>query len=74
MPAKINKLYTSYVSIMLEKFNIAKHCHAICLKLGTIFFISLLKLVLETSISFTINENLLLHCRKFSAFAIAVII
>ena len=56
-------------------FNV-KHRDAIRLKFGGKFLTSLAKLVLETKASLcsTINENLLLYCRKFSVFVVAVII
>ena len=54
----------------------AKHCSAVRLKFGDKFLTSLTKLVLEAkaSICSTIKENLLLYCRKFSAFVVVVII
>ena len=53
-----------------------KHRNAILLKFGGKFLTSLTKLVLEgkPSICFTVKENLLASCRKFSPFAVAVII
>ena len=53
-----------------------KRCYAIRLKFGDKFLTSLTKLVLEAkaSIYSTIKENLLLYCRKFSAFVVVVII
>ena len=55
--------------------NNVKHRHVICLKFGDRFFNSLKMLGLEAKVSIysTIKENLTLHCRKFSAFAFAVI-
>ena len=52
-----------------------RHRHKIRLKSGDKFLTFLTKLVLvgKTSICSTIKENLLLYCRKFSAFAVAVI-
>ena len=51
-------------------------CYANRLKSGNKFLTSLTKLVLKAkaSICSTSKENLLLSCRKFSAFVIAVII
>ena len=53
-----------------------KYGDAVRLKLRDKFLTSLAKLVLETkaSICSKIKENLLLYCRKFSAFVIAIII
>ena len=53
-----------------------KHRYAIRLRFGNKFLTSLTNLVLEAkaSICSTIKENLLLYCRKFSAFADVVII
>ena len=55
---------------------IVKHRSAIRLKFGDKFLTSLTKLVLQAkaSICCTIKENLLLYCRKFSAFVVVVII
>ena len=52
-----------------------KHRFAIRLKFGDKFLTSLTRLVLQVkaSICSTIKENLLLYCRKFSAFAVAII-
>ena len=52
-----------------------KHRYAIRLKFGDKFLTSLTKLVLQVkaSICSTIKENLLLYCRKFSAFVVVVI-
>ena len=64
------------LSIRLKTLDNVKHRHTLCLKFGDIFFTSLMRLVLEVKggICFTLQENLLLCCRKFSAFVIAVII
>ena len=53
-----------------------KHCYAIRLNSGDKFLTSLTKLVLEAkaSVCSTIKENLLLYCRKFSVFIIAVVV
>ena len=53
-----------------------KHSYAIYLKSGSKFLTSIAKLVLEgkACICSKIKENLLLYCRKFLAFAVAVII
>ena len=55
----------------MRVFYNVKHCYAIRLKFGDKFLTFLTKLVLEAtaSICSTIKENLLLYCRKFSAFA-----
>ena len=58
--------------IQMRTFNSWKHSHAICLKLRDIFFTFTTKLLYEAKTS--IEGNLLLYCRKFSAFVIAVII
>ena len=52
-----------------------KHRYVIRMKFGDKFLTFLTNLVLETkaSICSTIKENLLLYCRKFSAFAVVVI-
>ena len=62
--------------IRMRTFTNVKSCHVICLKSRYIFFTSLTKLGLEAIASFciTIQENLLLCYRTFSAVAIAVII
>ena len=55
--------------------NNVKYSHAICLKFGDRFFTSLTMLGLEVkaSICSANKENLILYCRKFSAFVVAVI-
>ena len=52
-----------------------KHRYVIRMKFGDKFLTFLTNLVLETkaSICSTIKENMLLYCRKFSAFAVVVI-
>ena len=52
-----------------------KHRYAICLKFGGKFLTSLTKLGLETkaSICSKIKKNILLYCRKFSAFVIGIL-
>ena len=50
--------------------------YAICLKFGDKFLIFLTKSIVEVkaSICSTIKENLLFHCRKFSAFFVVFIV
>ena len=58
----------------MRTLNNAKH-HTICLKFEDRIFTSLTTIELEAkaSICSTIKENLILYCRKFSAFSVAVI-
>ena len=53
-----------------------RHRYAIRLKFGDKFLTSVTKLVLEAKATLCsiIKENLLLYCRKFSAFVVVVII
>ena len=53
-----------------------KHRYVISLKFGDKFLAFLTKLEFEgkASTCSTMEENLLLHCRKFSAFLVVVII
>ena len=62
--------------IRMRFFYNVKHLHEIRLKVGNTFLTSLNKLVVETkaSICSTMKENLVLRCRKFSVFAIVVIV
>ena len=64
------------LSIRIRIIYNVKHRNAICLKFGDNFLTSLTKLVpqVKASICSTINENLLLYCRKLSASVIAVTI
>ena len=56
--------------------NNVRHRYVIRLKFGDKFLNFLTKLVLEgkASICSTIKENLLSYCRKFSEFAVVIII
>ena len=53
-----------------------KHCYVIRLKFGDKFLTFLTKLALEgkASICSKTKENIVLYCRKFSAFVVVVII
>ena len=64
------------LSIRIKIIYKLKHHYAILLKFGHNFFTSLTKFVLEAkaSICSEIKENLPLHCRKLSAFAVVVMI
>ena len=64
------------LSIPMKIIYNVKYRYAIRLKFGDKFLTSLTNLVLQAkaSICSTIKENLLLYCRKFSAFVIVVII
>ena len=64
------------LSIRVRVIYNVKHPYAIRFKFGDKFLASLTKLVLEVkaSICSAIKENLFLYCRKFLAFAVAVII
>ena len=64
------------LSIRMRVMHNVKHRYAIHFKFGDKFLTSLTKLVLEAkaSISTTTKENLLLYCRKFSAFAVIALI
>ena len=63
------------LTIHMRIYNNVKRRHAICLKLGYRFFASLTMLVLEAkaNIGSAIKENLILYCRKFSAFVVTII-
>ena len=64
------------LSIRMRIIYDVRHCYAIQLKFGDKFLTFLAKLVLEgkASVCSKIKENLLLYCRKFSAFVVVVII
>ena len=64
------------ITIRMRVIYNAKYRYATHLKFGGKFLTSLTKLVLEAKsrICSTIKKNHRLHCRKFSAFAVAVII
>ena len=63
------------LSIQIIIIYIVKHRYAIRLKFGDKFLHTLTKLVPQVKASFcsTIKENLLLYCRKISAFVDVVI-
>ena len=63
------------LTIQMKVFNNVKHRHAICSKFGDNFFTFLTMLGCEAkaSIFSAIKKNLILYCRKFSAFVVAVI-
>ena len=64
------------LSIRMTVIYNVKHRYAIHLKSGDKFLTALTKLVpyAKVRIYSTIKENLLLHCRKFSAFVVVVMI
>ena len=64
------------LSIRMRVMYNVKDCYAIRLKFGDKLLTSLIKLLLEAKVTIcsTIKENLLLYCRKFSAFVVVVII
>ena len=63
------------LTIQMKIFNNVKHRHTICLKFGDIFFtfLAMLGCGAKASTGLAIKENLILYCRKFSAFVVAVI-
>ena len=64
------------LSIQMRAVYNVKHRYGLRLKFGDKLLTFLTKLVLEAKVSTcsTIKENLLLYCRIFSAFVVAVII
>ena len=62
------------LSLQIKIIYNVKHLHVIRLKFGDQCLTFLSKLVLEgkASISSTVKENIVLHCRRFLAFAVAV--
>ena len=68
--------YKMDLSIRIRVNYIAKHRYSIPLKVRDKFLTYLSKLVLEVkgTICSIIKENLLLFCRKFSAFVVVIII
>ena len=63
------------LTIQLSILNDVKHRHTIYLKYRDRFFTFLTMLGLEAkaSICSTVTENVILKCRKFSAYVVAVI-
>ena len=64
------------LSIQIRFIYNVRHRNAFWLKVGDklLTFLTMLVLEKKASICSTINENLLLYCRKFSAFVVSVII
>ena len=64
------------LNIRMRMFNSVKHLDVIYLKFEERFFTSAIVLGFESkgSTSSIIKENLILYCRKISAFAVAAII
>ena len=63
------------LTIQMKIFNNVNNLHSVCLEFRDGFFTSLTMLGCEAkaSIRSAIKENLILYCRKFSAFVVAVI-
>ena len=60
------------LTIQMKMFKNVKCRHTICLKFGNRYFtsINMLECEAKASICYAIKENLILYCRKLSAFAV----
>ena len=61
------------LTILMRMFNNVKYRDVICLRDTFSTSLTMLGLESKSSFSSTINENLLLFCRKFSAFVVVAI-